>query len=50
MDFPMTKSYIAAIVARYDFYKRNRGSFPLFRNDVLVGLAPLGIMGSTCSV
>jgi soluble lytic murein transglycosylase len=23
MDFPMTKSYIAAIVARYDFYKRN---------------------------
>lgn len=22
MDFPMTKSYIAAIVARYDFYKR----------------------------
>ena len=26
MDFPMTKSYIAAIIARYDFYKR-RGEF-----------------------
>ena len=27
MDFPMTKSYIATIIARYDFYKR-RGEFP----------------------
>jgi soluble lytic murein transglycosylase len=26
MDFPMTKSYIATIIARYDFYKR-RGEF-----------------------
>ncbi len=26
MDFPMTKSYIAAIIARYNFYKR-RGEF-----------------------
>ena len=26
MDFPMTKSYITAIIARYDFYKR-RGEF-----------------------
>ena len=26
MDFPTTKSYIAAIIARYDFYKR-RGEF-----------------------
>ena len=26
MDFPMTKNYIAAIIARYDFYKR-RGEF-----------------------
>lgn len=29
MDFPMTKSYIAAIVARYDFYKRNREFAPI---------------------
>ncbi len=29
MDFPMTKSYIAAIVARYDFYKRNREFSPI---------------------
>jgi hypothetical protein len=26
MDFPMTKSYIATIISRYDFYKR-RGEF-----------------------
>jgi hypothetical protein len=26
MDFPMTKSYIATIIARYDFYRR-RGEF-----------------------
>ena len=28
MDFPMTKSYIATIIARYDFYKR-RGEFTM---------------------
>jgi soluble lytic murein transglycosylase len=31
MDFPTTKSYIAAIIARYDFYKR-RGEFAELRS------------------
>jgi soluble lytic murein transglycosylase len=31
MDFPTTKSYITAIVARYDFYRR-RGDFTDLRN------------------
>jgi soluble lytic murein transglycosylase len=31
MDFPATKSYITAIIARYDFYKR-RGEFPTPRH------------------
>ncbi|HEY5814432.1 MAG TPA: lytic transglycosylase domain-containing protein [Terrimicrobiaceae bacterium] len=30
MDFPTTKSYVATIIARYDFYKR-RGEFPELR-------------------
>jgi soluble lytic murein transglycosylase len=32
MDFPTTKSYISAIIARYDFYKR-RGEFTDLRSS-----------------